>query len=59
MLRAYKNLDDETITMMLDQIRNNAERLQRLVENFLLLHKLKWRPCANKPPISFRTTTFI
>lgn len=41
MLRAYKNLDDETITMMLDQIRNNAERLQRLVENFLLFAQIE------------------
>lgn len=41
MLRAYKNLDDETITMMLDQIRSNAERLQRLVENFLLFAQIE------------------
>jgi two-component system, sensor histidine kinase and response regulator len=36
LLRGYKNLDEETIFMMLDQVRSNADRLQRLVENFLL-----------------------
>lgn len=41
MLRSYKNLDDETIMMMLDQIRSNAERLQRLVENFLLFAQIE------------------
>jgi two-component system, sensor histidine kinase and response regulator len=36
LLRGYKNLGEETVFMMLDQVRSNAERLQRLVENFLL-----------------------
>ncbi len=41
MLRSYKNLDDDAIMMMLDQIRHNSERLQRLVENFLLFTQIE------------------
>ncbi len=41
MLRNYQNLDDGAITMMLDQIRTNTERLERLVENFLLFSQIE------------------
>lgn len=50
MLRGYKNLDDEAIMMMLDQIRNNSERLQRLVENFLLFTQIEVAILRQKTP---------
>jgi signal transduction histidine kinase len=41
MLKNYKQFDDETVNMMIDQVRGNAERLQRLVENFLLYAQME------------------
>lgn len=41
MLKNYKQFDDETVSMMIDQVRGNAERLQRLVENFLLYAQIE------------------
>lgn len=53
MLRGYKNLDDEAIMMMLDQIRSNTERLQRLVENFLLFSQIEVATLRLKTPFVF------
>ncbi len=41
MLKNYKQFDDDTVNMMIDQVRGNAERLQRLVENFLLYAQIE------------------
>ncbi|TAE30735.1 MAG: hybrid sensor histidine kinase/response regulator [Candidatus Kapaibacterium sp.] len=41
MLKNYKQFDDETVNMMIDQVRGNSERLQRLVENFLLYAQIE------------------
>jgi signal transduction histidine kinase len=41
MLKNYKQFDDETVNMMIDQVRGNAERLQRLVENFLMYAQIE------------------
>lgn len=53
MLRGYKNLDDESIMMMLDQIRTNTERLQRLVENFLLFSHIEVATLRQKTLLVF------
>lgn len=53
MLRGYKNLDEKTITMMLDQIQSSAERLQRLVENFLLFAQIEVATLRSQTPQVF------
>jgi two-component system, sensor histidine kinase and response regulator len=47
MLKNYKQFDDDTVNMMIDQVRGNAERLQRLVENFLLYAQIEMSALRN------------
>ncbi|MCS6808790.1 MAG: response regulator [Bacteroidota bacterium] len=53
MLRNYKHLDDDTITTTLNQIRSNIQRLQRLVENFLLFAQIEVATLRMKTPVIF------
>jgi signal transduction histidine kinase len=59
MLKNYKQFDDDTVNMMVDQVRGNAERLQRLVENFLLYAQIEMSILRTGTPRIFQAYRLI
>lgn len=59
MLKNYKQFDDDTVNMMIDQVRGNAERLQRLVENFLLYAQIEMSVLRTGTPRVFQQNSLI